>query len=44
VFSVLAIAAAGAAGYDVYRIGDSGAQASWQGQFSTTAIPRGTGH
>ena len=36
VLSVLAIVAAGAATYDIYRIGDSGAQASWQSQFSTT--------
>lgn len=43
VFSVLSIAAAGAAVYDVYRIGDSGAQASWQGQFSSTPAPRGSG-
>ena len=41
VVSVLAIAAAGAAVYDIYRIGDSGAQASWQGQFSATAPARG---
>lgn len=44
VLSVLAIAVAGAAGYDIYRIGDSGAQASWQGQFSTTPAPGGPGH
>ena len=43
VLSALAIVAAGAAGYDIYRIGDSGAQASWQGQFSTTPAPRGAG-
>lgn len=42
--SVLAVVAAGAAFYDVYRIGDSGAQASWQGQFSATPTPRGPGH
>jgi hypothetical protein len=40
VLSVLSIAAAGAAFYDIYRIGDSGAQASWQGQFSSTPAPR----
>lgn len=39
--SVLSIAAAGAAVYDIYRIGDSGAQASWQNQFSSTPAPRG---
>lgn len=36
VISILAVVAAGAAVYDIYRIGDSGAQASWQGKFSTT--------
>jgi hypothetical protein len=41
VLSVLAVVAAGAAVYDIYRIGDSGAQASWQGQFSSTPAPRG---
>jgi hypothetical protein len=44
VLSALAIVAAGAAGYDIYRIGDSGAQASWQGQFSATPASRGAGH
>jgi hypothetical protein len=44
VISVLAVVAAGAAFYDIYRIGDSGAQASWQGQFSATPAPRGPGH
>ena len=34
VIAVLAVVAAGAACYDIYRIGDSGAQASWQGQFT----------
>ncbi|GAB3147091.1 hypothetical protein GCM10027258_39940 [Amycolatopsis stemonae] len=43
VLSVLSIAAAGAAFYDVYRIGDSGAQASWQGQFRSTPAPGGDG-
>lgn len=43
VVSVLAIAAAGAAVYDIYRIGDSGAQASWQGKVSATPAPRGAG-
>ncbi|MGW5718645.1 DUF2231 domain-containing protein [Amycolatopsis sp. NPDC003865] len=41
VLSVLAVVAAGAAVYDIYRIGDSGAQASWQGQFSSAPAPRG---
>ncbi|WP_410594868.1 DUF2231 domain-containing protein [Amycolatopsis sp. lyj-23] len=35
VLAALSIAAAGAAVFDIYRIGDSGAQATWQGQFST---------
>jgi hypothetical protein len=39
--TVLSIAAAGAAWYDVYRIGDSGAQATWQGQFSSSPAARG---
>ena len=42
--SVLAVVAAGAACYDIYRIGDSGAQASWQGRVSATPTPRGPGH
>ncbi|QWF77919.1 hypothetical protein [Amycolatopsis sp. CA-230715] len=37
---VLCVLAAGAACYDIVRIGDSGAQATWQGQFSTTPLPR----
>ncbi|WP_116204638.1 DUF2231 domain-containing protein [Amycolatopsis circi] len=41
VIAVVAILVAGAAIYDVYRIGDSGAQASWQGKFSQNAAPRG---
>jgi len=41
VIAVLSIAAAGAAWYDVYRIGDSGAQATWQGQFSSSPAARG---
>lgn len=40
VVAVLAVLAAGAACYQVYRIGDSGAQASWQGKFSTAPLPR----
>jgi hypothetical protein len=35
VLAALSVAAAGAAVFDIYRIGDSGAQASWQGQFGT---------
>lgn len=38
---VVSVLAAGAAGYDVYRIGDSGAQAAWQGQFSPTPVTGG---
>ncbi|WP_233625291.1 hypothetical protein [Actinoplanes sp. ATCC 53533] len=37
IIAVLAIVVAGAAGYDTYRIGDSGAKASWTGNFSSTA-------
>jgi hypothetical protein len=44
VLSVLAVVAAGAAFYDIYRIGDSGAQASWQGQFNATLTAPGPGH
>jgi hypothetical protein len=43
VVAVLCVLAAGAACYDIARIGDSGAQASWQGQFSSNALPR-AGH
>ncbi len=43
VLVVFSIAAAGAASYDVYRIGDSGAQASWQGQFNATPTAPGPG-
>jgi hypothetical protein len=43
VVAVLSILVAGAAIYDIYRIGDSGAKASWQGQFSSTPTPRGPG-
>src|SRR4029453_7977662 len=37
IVAVLAILVAGAAVYDTYRIGDSGAKASWTGNFSSTA-------
>ncbi|QRP50144.1 DUF2231 domain-containing protein [Amycolatopsis sp. FDAARGOS 1241] len=40
VIAVAAVLIAGGAAYDIYRIGDSGAQASWQGQFSATPAPR----
>ncbi|MFI5614395.1 hypothetical protein [Amycolatopsis sp. NPDC051903] len=40
VLAAAAILIAGGAAYDIYRIGDSGAQASWQGQFSATPAPR----
>ncbi|WP_328611233.1 hypothetical protein OG943_19600 [Amycolatopsis sp. NBC_00345] len=43
VVAVLCVLAAGAACYDIARIGDSGAQASWQGQFSPNAVPH-AGH
>lgn len=43
VVAVLAIVAAGAAVYDTYRIGDSGAKASWTGNFSTTPTPGAPG-
>ncbi|MCU7729397.1 hypothetical protein ODJ79_37255 [Actinoplanes sp. KI2] len=35
----VAVVAAGLGIYDVYRIGDSGAKASWTGQFSSTPLP-----
>jgi hypothetical protein len=35
VIAVLAVVAAGAAVYDTYLIGDSGAQATWQGQINS---------
>jgi len=41
VLIVLSVLAAGAAVYDIVRIGDSGAQASWQGQFQENPAPRG---
>ena len=41
IVAVLAVLAAGAAVYDIVRIGDSGAQATWQGKFSSTPAPRG---
>ena len=43
VLTALSIAAAGAAVFDIYRIGESGAQASWQGQFSSTPATEGAG-
>ena len=36
IVAVLAIIVAGVAAYDVYLIGDSGARASWTGDYSTT--------
>ncbi|GIE53669.1 hypothetical protein Ani05nite_72030 [Amorphoplanes nipponensis] len=41
VIIVLAVVVAGSAGYDTYRIGDSGAKAAWTGNFSPT--PTGEG-
>jgi len=43
VIMLLAVLAAVGTCYQIYRIGDSGAQASWQGKFSTDPTPR-TGH
>lgn len=40
---VLAVVIAGGAVYDTYRIGDSGAKASWTGRFSTTPSQDGRG-
>ncbi|WP_020658589.1 DUF2231 domain-containing protein [Amycolatopsis benzoatilytica] len=37
---VLSVLAAAAACYDIVRIGDSGAQVSWQGKFQQNAAPR----
>lgn len=37
VVAVLSIVAAGGAAYDIYRVGDSGAQANWHGRVSATA-------
>ena len=39
VIAAVAMVAALFAVYDIYRIGDSGAKASWNGNFSTTATP-----
>ncbi|MEP6562823.1 MAG: hypothetical protein ABJD68_17320 [Nakamurella sp.] len=47
VIVVLSVLAAGAAIYDTYRIGDSGAKATWQGEISTTTTadnPAGDGN
>jgi hypothetical protein len=44
VIAVLSVVAAGAVAYDIYRIGDSGAQAAWQGQFTSAPAPGGPGH
>ena len=43
IVTALAIAAAGAGVYGIYRIGDSGAKASWTGNFSSTASQQGPG-
>jgi hypothetical protein len=37
VIAVLSVAAAGSAAFDIYRIGDSGAQASWNGRVSAVS-------
>ncbi|AGL16361.1 DUF2231 domain-containing protein [Actinoplanes sp. N902-109] len=39
IVAVLAVVAGAAAVYDVYRIGDSGAKASWTGNFSSAGRP-----
>jgi hypothetical protein len=39
VIAAIAVVAAFYAVYDIYRIGDSGAKASWTGNFSSTANP-----
>ncbi|MEP6464180.1 MAG: hypothetical protein ABJC62_12360 [Frankiaceae bacterium] len=41
--AALSVLAAGAAGIDVYLIGDSGAKATWQGQFTATPNPGSSG-
>ncbi|BCY09489.1 DUF2231 domain-containing protein [Actinoplanes sp. L3-i22] len=43
IVAVLAVVIAGSAVYDTYRIGDSGAKASWTGNFSSTARQDGPG-
>ncbi len=43
VISVLSVVAAGVAVYDIYRIGDSGAQATWNGKVNSTATTGGQG-
>lgn len=42
VIAVLSVVAAGSAAYDIYRIGDSGAQASWTNRVS--AVSNGPEH
>jgi len=43
IFVALAVVIAGSAIYDTYRIGDSGAKASWTGNFSATPHQEGPG-
>jgi hypothetical protein len=43
VIAAMAVLAAASAVYDTYRIGDSGAKASWTGNFSLTAAEVGPG-
>lgn len=43
VVTVLAVLAAGAAAYDIYLIGDSGAQASWHDRVNQQPAPRRDG-
>ncbi|MEU8233307.1 DUF2231 domain-containing protein [Actinoplanes sp. NPDC048967] len=42
IIAVLAVGFAVAAVYDVYRIGDSGAKATWTGTVSSAATPQGS--
>ncbi|MEV8516075.1 DUF2231 domain-containing protein [Dactylosporangium sp. NPDC051484] len=40
VITVVAVAVAGLAVFDIYRIGDSGAKAAWQGRITSTPAER----
>lgn len=44
VIAILAIVVAGAAIFDIYRIGDSGARSAWQGEFRAAAIASRAAH
>lgn len=43
VIAVVSVLAAGAAAYDAYLMGDSGAKATWTGEFSPTPLPEAPG-